>query len=177
MKTLLARIARILPKQKPIKYQPKSVSIKATNCMYGHDMDVEWAIRAQVLRYTQHGEVYRSGTLIPWAHPQKWWDLMNRFWSAEMDTCIQELRDGTDKPANFLLHIIDLVAQKGYVPNAEQQAFLDAFDGSDIDEDIFDTTTYKDYACGWDVVLRKPTPGAGDKNSPFPVVQAVKEEA
>lgn len=177
MKTLHARIARILPRPKLIEHQPESIPVKAPRCMYGHDMAVEWAIRAQILRYSGPDEGCHPGTLIPWSHPQKWWDLMNGFWSAEMDGCIQKLKYGTDKPAPFLLHIIDLIGQKGYVPNPEQQAFLDAFDGSDIDEDIMDSTTYKDYACGWDVVLRKPTPGAGDKNSPFPVVQAVKEEA
>jgi hypothetical protein len=177
MKTLLALLAQMLPKQKLIEYQPEPIPFKVTRCMSGHDMATEWAMRAQILRYSKLGEGYRPGTLIPYVHPQGWWDMYNESWSAEMDTHIQELTDGTGSPAGSLHGIIALVAERGYVPNPEQQAFLDAFDGDGIKEYIADKMSYKDYACGWDVVLRKPTPGAGSKNSPFPVVQAVAEEA
>lgn len=177
MKTLLARLARILPKPTLIQYQPEVIPPKVTRCMSGHDMATEWAMRAQILRYSGLGEGYRPGTLIPYAHPQAWWDLFNGWWSDEMDACIQSLTDKTGNTAGSLLHIIALVAEKGYVPNPEQQAFLDAFDGDGIDEDIADKMAYRDYACGWDVVLRKPTPGAGSRHSPFPVVQVVAEEA
>lgn len=175
MKTLLARIARILPKQTLIQYQPEVIPFKMKKGMSEYDIAIEWAMRARILGYSGVG--LNPFTLVPVAHPQGRWDLFNSWWSAEMDTCIQELTDGTDKPANALLHIVALVAEKGYVPNPEQQAFLDAFDGDGIDEDIADKMAYRDYACGWDVVLRKPTPGAGDKHSPFPVVQVVSEEA